>query len=106
MGADDVLTALEREADEPNDHAIAFARDARLVAPEHVLDGRELLADALFGLEPLHESHAFLRHAAEPLVEVANLFLEVADTRAAIGQIALGSARPARAVLRCTRRDR
>ena len=86
----DVLAAREREPHEPDDHAIAFARHARLVALEHVLDRRELLADPRLGLEPLHERHALLRYAAEPLVEVANLFLELADARARVGEIALG----------------
>ena len=88
--AHDVLAALKRQAHEPNDHAITFARHARLVARKHVLDRGELLADTRLGLEPLHERDALLRYAAEPLVEIANLFLELADAGAGIGEIALG----------------
>src|SRR6188508_1276421 len=88
--AHDVLAALKREAHEPNDHAIAFARHASLVAREHVLDRRELRANTLLGLEPLHERHPLLRNSAEALIEIADLFLECPDARTRIGEVALG----------------
>ena len=83
------LAAREREPDQSDDHAVALALHARLVALEHVLDRRELLAQTRLGLDALHERGAFLRHAAELLVEVADLVLEIADPLARVGRVCL-----------------
>src|SRR5690606_5541933 len=82
--------ARERQADHPQHDLVAFAGDARFLAGEQLLDAVELRPDTRFGLEPLDQRYALLGHAAEPLVELANLVLELDDARTARLKIELG----------------
>src|SRR5690606_38762978 len=84
------LPAREREPDHAQHDLVALARDARLVALEHPLDRFELLPDPLLGLETLNQRDPLLRYAAEPLVELADLLLELGDARAARFEVELG----------------
>src|SRR5690606_33566350 len=92
LGIDVRASAREREADEAHDDLVAFARDACFVAREHSLDRVELLAHARLGFEALNQRGPFLRNAAEPLVELADLVLELRDALAARREVERGLA--------------